>query len=378
MDHILIESLLHEDESPTLDFKRGQYSFSRANSDAKGELLKDILSFANAWRRETAYVLIGVEEVKGGRSIVVGVNTHLDDAHLHQFVNSKTQIPIDFSYSLFQTKTAEIGVIEIPVQRHRPIYLTQRYGRLDASTVYRRDGSSTTIASPDEIARMGEARNVQATPHLAIEWADIDRKAPLSDSCSVCSLDLVPRLPDGTFRRQSGLYDAYPDDMDDRLYSRLLIDFTYSMALLRPVGLHVHNQSDTVARRVRFVGSIARSDGIRVRDWSNRPSRRHYDVNPPLPLTYSVRGDPDPVVEKLAERYEISVDFGDVRPHDDIFTTSPILVGSSAAGVATLTGEFRADNLRKPLSCRLTISFEVSRRSMEIKDVDHYMNNGYD
>ncbi len=62
MDTELIEHLLHEDEGVELDFKQEQYPFNNADDAAKSELLKDILAFVNAWRRSTAYILIGVEE----------------------------------------------------------------------------------------------------------------------------------------------------------------------------------------------------------------------------------------------------------------------------------------------------------------------------
>ncbi len=74
----LIEGLLFEEESTSLDFKRDQYRFTRASSDDKGELLKDILAFANSWRRTDAYILVGVDEVRGGRSRVVGVVDHIE------------------------------------------------------------------------------------------------------------------------------------------------------------------------------------------------------------------------------------------------------------------------------------------------------------
>jgi hypothetical protein len=50
MDRNQLESLLHEDESTSLDFKRDQYPFDAATDEQKSELLKDILAFANAWR----------------------------------------------------------------------------------------------------------------------------------------------------------------------------------------------------------------------------------------------------------------------------------------------------------------------------------------
>jgi len=64
----LFERLLYEEESVTVDFKREQYPFAKATDDEKAELLKDILGFSNAWRRSEAYILIGVEDIRGGRA----------------------------------------------------------------------------------------------------------------------------------------------------------------------------------------------------------------------------------------------------------------------------------------------------------------------
>jgi len=61
----LAESLLYEEEGPTLDFKRQQYHFEGASDSEKAELLKDVLAFANAWRRADAFIYIGASEVKG-------------------------------------------------------------------------------------------------------------------------------------------------------------------------------------------------------------------------------------------------------------------------------------------------------------------------
>ncbi|MGH7393589.1 MAG: AlbA family DNA-binding domain-containing protein [Candidatus Rokuibacteriota bacterium] len=96
MNDELFERLLYEEEGPTLDFKREQYRFASASDEEKAELLKDILGFANAWRRSEAYILIGVGEVRGGRSMALGISAadHLDDHSLQQFVNSKTNRPV--------------------------------------------------------------------------------------------------------------------------------------------------------------------------------------------------------------------------------------------------------------------------------------------
>src|SRR5262249_2904436 len=120
----------------------------------KSELLKDILAFANGWRHAEAYILIGVEEVKGDRSIVVGITNHIPDNDLQQFVNSKTNRPVMFSYQGFLFEGKQIGVIAIP-QQDRPIYLLKDFGQLRKHVVYYRQGTTTAIASPDDVARMG-------------------------------------------------------------------------------------------------------------------------------------------------------------------------------------------------------------------------------
>jgi len=73
MTNELFESLLFEEEGTTIDFKKEQYRFVNASDDEQSELLKDILGFANAWRRARAYTLIGVEDIRGDKSNVVGI-----------------------------------------------------------------------------------------------------------------------------------------------------------------------------------------------------------------------------------------------------------------------------------------------------------------
>ena len=169
MDEKLFEELLYENENPTLDFKEEQYSFVGATDEEKSELLKDILAFANAWRRTNAYVLIGVQEVKGGRSIVKGITQHFDDASLQQFINSKTNRPVNFSYIPFAFEGEQVGVIEIHEQE-RPIFLLKDFGKLSKDRVYIRRGSSTVIANPEEIAKMGMVLIAKQSPILNLQF----------------------------------------------------------------------------------------------------------------------------------------------------------------------------------------------------------------
>lgn len=172
-----LERLLHEEESPTLDFKRDQYRFAKASDDDKSEILKDILGFANAWRRTDAYILIGVQEVRGERSSVIGIASgdHLDDHSLQQFVNNITNRPLRFRYEAGTVDAKQVGVITID-QQQRPFYLKRDFGRLQKERVYIRRGSSTDPTKPasiDEIAFMGTGAEL-LTADLAGLAAEVD------------------------------------------------------------------------------------------------------------------------------------------------------------------------------------------------------------
>ena len=176
-----LEALLWEDESAVLDFKREQYRFEGASDEEKSELLKDVLAFSNAHRRTDAYILIGVEELRGSRSRPVGVATHLDDANLQQFVNSKVQKPILFSYRVSIIDGKELGVICIPLQTP-PYFLRRDFGRLKQNVVYIRHGSSTAIADPDEVVRLAKPSQIdlqiaRLRQRAQQEWSAVDGQA---------------------------------------------------------------------------------------------------------------------------------------------------------------------------------------------------------
>lgn len=377
MDNNIIEQLLHEEESSTLDFKRDQYPFDGADEKAKSELLKDILAFANAWRRTTAYILIGVDEVKGGRSEIVGVGNHLDDATLHQFVNARTQRSIEFSYQQFRIENVEIGVIEIPVQK-RPFYLKKKFGKLNADVVYKRDGSSTATATPDEVVRMGGEQDFGGIPQFVLEWADIERRVALPSPHTVKSLFLNPKLPDDTFEKPRSLYGSVIDD-NNKNYSQEVIFYTSQMALLKSFGLRMFNDSGVVGKRVRFVGSVTKDSAVIVLDSTDQPTRPHRSrmvgiTESMVPLSQQLRSDPDPCVRKLDDRWEITIDFGDVRPRQEIWTTSALFIASKD-GITRLEGELQGDNIPEPIPCVLEVSFEVEQRPMERSDVEPYLDS---
>ena len=260
MNGMLLESLLYQEEGPALDFKQAQYPIDKGSTpedkaNLRGELVKDILAMANASREGTGYILIGVEEIKGGRSRIIGVRNHLDDANLHQLINSKTQRPVKFSYFPFSYKGSEIGVIEIPVQ-DRFLYLTKDYGKLHENAVYIRDGSSTRTATPDEVIEMSTLK----PPMLDLNWADFANEGAVHSPYTVHSLILEPFLDEDTFQPapppSQTFYgidlSAFSTSRPNPEYSKDLILYTLCKAFFSPLGLWVHNKSGVTGKRNSF------------------------------------------------------------------------------------------------------------------------------
>ena len=373
MDLELLEQLLHEPESQSLDFKQAQYRFERASELDKSELLKDVLAFANSWRRTPAYVLIGVREVKGGRSQVIGIADHIEDASLQQFVNSKTQRRVELSYEVVRVEGVEIGVIEIPIQ-DRPVYAENDYGKVKAPVVYFRAGSSTREATPEEISGMGAQQSLESTPNLVVNWADVGERRPLSSPHLADRLLLHPRLPANTFD-----FAARPLSVMDRVtfaandnYSQELIEYCFQQALYVPLGLALTNESRSAARRVRLVGSILRS-AVEILEYLEPLPQPDSLVFSPPHLMLPTGDEVQAQFRRSRDRWEISVDFGDIRPREAVFTHSPIWIAAAVSSVVELSGDLFADNLPEPIQCSLEVRFRVEQRRMERDDALPYL-----
>ena len=375
MDLELLEHLLHEPEGQSLDFKQAQYRFERASEIDKSELLKDVLAFANSWRRTPAYVLIGVREVKGGRSQVVGITEHIEDASLQQFVNSKTQRRVELSYEVVRVEGVEIGVIGIPIQ-DRPVYVENDYGKVKAPVVYFRSGSSTREATPEEIARMGAQQSLEASPNVVLSWADVGERHPLSSPHLADTLLLQPRLSPNMFdvaARPRSLFDFTIFRVNDN-YSQELIEYCFQQALYVPLGLALTNESRSAAKRVRFVGSIPASDVSLVREYLDPLPQREHDYGLAASDLALLTGDEvEPEVQRFGNRWEISIDFGDIRPRETVFTDSPIWLAAAASSVVELRGGLFADNVPEPIQCSLEVRFRVEQRRMEYDDALPYL-----
>lgn len=160
MDDTFFESLLNARESETLDFK-SDYYFANSNEKKKSELLKDVLAFANSQRDAPAFILVGVEETKGGRSIPKGVREHLISNQIQQFINEKTSRRVKFSVYPYTFQGVELDIIQIEVQEDMT-FAKYDYGIVRGEVIYTRVGDTTATVPPNEIYKFNSERLYQS------------------------------------------------------------------------------------------------------------------------------------------------------------------------------------------------------------------------
>ncbi len=356
-----IESLLYESEGTALDFKRDQYRFIGVTDPEKTELLKDILAFANAWRRTTAYVLIGVQENPGSRAIVHGITDHIDDAQLQQFVNGKTNRGIDFKYQVVTIEGKQVGVIEIPLQQ-RPIFLKKKLGELLPSAVYIRQGSSTHIADPDEIARMGISTiQEQNTPSLRIEFASLEKEIlGTSIHQDVPRITLGNDIPDNEEPIDTSV--DFSLLRANKSYYRDYGHYYRNKKLFFPLRFHVYNTGSVLIQNCRLIFPISKDIlVIRSDERPKRPSRYHNEL-----FDTEINPFVDENIERIKRGDEKSIQFklGNIQPKDEAFS-SPVYIASAISSVHEITIKTYADNLPEPKSIVLTLNITVTEEPLD-------------
>lgn len=367
-----ITNLLYEDESSTLDFKSEQYSL--ATKDQKGELIKDILAFTNAWRHADAYILIGVEDNSKGRATVVGVTHHLKDADLQQLVNSKTNQPVTFSYRAAQLDGNRIGVLHIPIQ-DRPRFITKAFGKLSAGTVYLRRGSSTAVALPDEIARMGTAPTTRTSPVLQLQFADTMQRRLTGHSQAIRAtcLDVndSEEIPD--YKEPSAVSFMPQHYWTNTNFLRELTHYAWTQHLCTALQFAITNSSPIAAMDVR-VELIVQSPNAVLFDehsWPSEPEPRTQRIYTPS-LSGLHMEDDDITVQQLPNSSHIvKICTRKLQPGETKWIESSLYLGSRVSGDIVLDGTISADNIPTPQPTRLKVTCSTEHRETTWKDVVH-------
>ena len=190
------------------------------------------------------------------------------------------------------------------------------------------------------------------------------------------SLILSPRLPPDTFATRRPHF-LVTDPFSNPNYSQEVIANAAERALLADLGLRLRNTSSVVGRRIRFIGHVVKSDGLFIQDWIDAPPVRNRLLATNISESmFRTPRDIDLNIRELGNRREVEIDFGDVRPRDEAWTTNALFVGSTKPGIAKLKGELRGDNVPQPIECELEVHIEVETRAMAVDDIAPYWDQG--
>ncbi len=374
MNTELIEQLLHQEETESLDFKSDQYKFAGEVDFEKAKLLKDILAFANSWCSGDAHILVGVKEIKGGRSQIIALSEQLDDADLQEFVNKKLNRPIAFSYRAVNTPEGTIAMITIPRQE-RPFHLKKDFGNLKANTVYVRRGSSTDIASLDEVARMGQNRHGHDAS-LDLSFVSRDGGEALGRNLAVRSHILrfdAAAIPSyGVTNSPFGLNLPF-DFQDNRNFYREYAEYQRKCSVITGVRFSVRNTGSTLLRNLRIKAEFDLPGNLLVidnDDYPEEPIRRtQYMVaglrnfNSPLIARRSVS------VKKQGNRIYIVAQMLDVQPKDQVISADRIYFGGKESGQINFEAKVFSDDLPNPGEFDFSVSVEAITGQLDISTV---------
>ncbi len=374
VDAALIEELLYGSEGVDLDFKRDQYPFDGQPDVVKAELLKDILAFANSFRRNDAYILIGVNEVDGGRAEVVGVADHLKDANLQEFVNTKTNRNVTFSYHVVEVEGKHVGVIRIEDQQ-RPVFLKKDFAfdaakskfKLPMDTVYHRVGSSTKVATPDEIIRMSASPVRQPVYDVDFQFANFQKKVAIG-TCLKTTHRFVAfdykKIPDFVSPSAQGfgsLTIASGQIHDNKNFWREAYNRLVWFAF-QQVGFYLHNRGDATIDDVTVEMSFPMSEGFSVQTQADAPKspRRQRSIFPTAAPNFfhEIGREPDLDVEKRGDHHVVTLRFGKVQVGQKVILPEALFLGCTGERRLVVDAVVRADQFPSPLISKLMFEAE--------------------
>ena len=149
----LFASLLERMEDETLDFKRESYDLSVEFK--KYALVKDVICMANTPRAEDSYIILGVKKHSDGKTDLIGLKSHVDEADLQSQFSERVHPVPRLRYELVNYQGKDFGIIVIPPERVGPCAPLRDYGAsLRQRQIYFRRGSKNDLATPEDVRRI--------------------------------------------------------------------------------------------------------------------------------------------------------------------------------------------------------------------------------
>lgn len=145
----LEELIRFENENTNLDFKKEEY-----RKEKNEDLIKDVMSMANAISEETKYIIIGIKCYPDSKKEFQGISSIMDQANLENVIQENIEPLLRFKYYSYNIDDKMFGVIEIGENRNRPYMMKKDYGKLKKGEMWIRKGSRQTRVTREDLDRM--------------------------------------------------------------------------------------------------------------------------------------------------------------------------------------------------------------------------------
>ncbi len=187
MNKELFKNILLKEESVEIDFKKEHYKLIGGKDEDTAKFVKDIVSFSNTIRENSAFIILGVLN-ENDKKELLGINNPIDDNILQAKIKDKVYPRPHFKYLNFEYENLVFGIIEIPLRRYiEPIMPTVKMKGLEVGKIYCRQGSTNVEANGREIIELNKW--ITTLPEN-IDDKDIIEK--ISDLISRISADKEP------------------------------------------------------------------------------------------------------------------------------------------------------------------------------------------
>ncbi len=154
-----------ENENTSLDFKAKQYlkpSFE--------DLIKDILSMANANVLGDRHIIVGVKHYPSGRRKYFSIDESefMDSATYHQLIRENVEPEIHFDYVPHQFDGHRLGIFRIYDCDNQPYMMRKTFGGLKKGDAYIRKGTHQPPLIREDLDRIWERQKNEFTAPIRI------------------------------------------------------------------------------------------------------------------------------------------------------------------------------------------------------------------
>ena len=142
----------YESENTSLDFKVEEYGKNNY------ELIKDVMSMANAHTNEKKYIVVGVKDNPNEDREIIGLKNISDQAILENIIQENIEPIVYFKYYKYEFKGKMLGIIEIGDNRNRPYMMKKDNASLKKGDSWIRKGSRQSRVVREDIDKMIQER----------------------------------------------------------------------------------------------------------------------------------------------------------------------------------------------------------------------------